>query len=131
MNKFFHILLLICVIGGAMLPFAGHNIAQAANGILRGSLDDTAKSALLKTGDAAPITATAAAGKIIGIALTYLGILFLILAVYAGITWMTAGGKTESTKKAKDILIAATIGFAVCLMAYQLTSYIITNIVIQ
>lgn len=109
---------------GAFLP-------AGAAGILRGSLDDTAKSAQLAASQGAPISAAALVGKIVGIALVFLGVLFLILAIYAGITWMVSGGKKESIKKAKDILIAASIGLAVCLMAYQVTSYIITNIVIQ
>lgn len=114
----------------AVFAFGAFSSAGAA-GILRGSLDDTAKSAQLAAGQGAPISAAALVGKIVGIALVFLGVIFLILALYAGITWMVSGGKKESIKKAKDILIAASIGLAVCLMAYQVTSYIITNIIIQ
>lgn len=127
MKKTFCIILLLTAILCSLSPAA----VQAATGALRSGLDDTAKSAQLKTGDAAPISAAAAVGKIVGIVLTFLGIIFLILAVYAGMIWMTAGGKAENTKKAKDILITAAIGLAICLMAYQLTAYVIQNIVIQ
>jgi len=50
------------------------------------------------------------AGQIIGTALSFVGVLFLILMIYAGIRWMTAQGNDQQVTKAKDQLINAIIG---------------------
>ena len=67
-------------------------------------------------------------GKIINIALTLVGVIFLILTVYGGYTWMIARGDETQAKKAKDIIIMATIGMAVVLAAYVLTNFIVTRL---
>lgn len=64
-------------------------------------------------------------GRIISIVLGSLGVIFLILLVYSGWVWMTAGGDAERVKKAQRILINATIGIIVVVMAYAITTFII------
>jgi len=61
-----------------------------------------------------------------GLAVAYqvVGLLFFILAVYAGILWMTAEGKEETITKARNILLAATIGMLVIVSAYTFTTFI-------
>lgn len=51
-----------------------------------------------------------------------LGILFLLLTVYAGFLWMTAQGDDSKVKKAKEILVAAVIGAVIMASAYVLTT---------
>ena len=65
--------------------------------------------------------------KYVGVGLSYLGILFMIMVLYAGITWMTAGGNAENTKKAQRTLIHASIGLAVTLMSYSITVFILNQ----
>jgi len=65
-------------------------------------------------------------GNIIKVFLSVLGLIFLILVLYAGYLWMTSQGDTEKIKKAKDILINATIGLIITLSAYAITSFIIS-----
>ncbi|MBI5230523.1 MAG: hypothetical protein HY981_04475 [Candidatus Magasanikbacteria bacterium] len=67
-------------------------------------------------------------GGIINIALTLVGVIFLILTVYGGYIWMIARGDETQAKKAKDIIIMATIGMAVVLAAYVLTNFIVTRL---
>ncbi|MFH1565463.1 MAG: hypothetical protein ABIC82_06550 [bacterium] len=73
-------------------------------------------------------TATPAqmAGQIIGAVLSLLGIIFLILMIYGGFTWMTARGDDQKTASAKDTMINATIGAIVVFSAYAISSYVIT-----
>lgn len=68
------------------------------------------------------------AGKIIGAALSLLGVVFLVLMVYGGILWMTAHGNAEQLKKSRDVIIAAIVGLIVVLMAYAITSFIMDNL---
>ena len=64
------------------------------------------------------------AANIIKIILGVLGTIFLVLAVYAGFLWMTAGGEEENISKAKKMLYNAVIGLAVVLSAYSLTLFV-------
>jgi len=63
-------------------------------------------------------------GQIVGAVLSFVGVLMLVLVVYAGILWMTAGGNQEQTKKAMGIIFAAVLGLFIILAAYALVSFI-------
>ncbi|MFA6171312.1 MAG: hypothetical protein WCW77_02815 [Patescibacteria group bacterium] len=65
-----------------------------------------------------------AAGKYVGVALTFLGIIFLGLMMYAGAAWMMARGNAEESKKAMSMLNDAMIGLIIVLGAYALTKFI-------
>ncbi len=63
-------------------------------------------------------------GSIIGLVLSFIGVIFLVLMIYAGISWMTAAGNQEKVTKAKDLIINAIIGLIIVLAAYAITSFI-------
>ncbi|MCF7794854.1 pilin [Patescibacteria group bacterium] len=63
-------------------------------------------------------------GSIIGTALSFLGVIFLLLTIAGGIMWMTAGGNTEQVAKAKKLITSAIIGLVIVFAAYALTSFI-------
>lgn len=67
-------------------------------------------------------------GKIIGIALSLVGVVFLVLMIYGGFLWMTAGGEAEKVKKAKGIIINAIIGLIIVLASYAITFFILDQI---
>lgn len=67
-------------------------------------------------------------GQVINIVLSFIGVLFFILMIYAGILWMTARGNDQQIAKAKDLLINAIIGLIITLAAYAITSFIGTSI---
>ena len=67
-------------------------------------------------------------GKIVGVGLSLIGVVFFILALYAGFTWMTALGNTEKVTKAKDILEAAIIGLVIVFAAYAISSFVFSAI---
>ncbi|MBT3230703.1 hypothetical protein HN358_02890 [Candidatus Uhrbacteria bacterium] len=64
--------------------------------------------------------------KIITPALALVGLIFLVLMVYAGFLWMTAGGASDQVQKAKDLMIRAVIGVIIITAAYAITTYIFT-----
>ena len=68
-------------------------------------------------------------GKIIGNILIFLGTIAVVLIVYAGFLWMTAGGNEEQIKKARGWLINATIGLVIILMAYGIAHYAVQKLV--
>lgn len=71
---------------------------------------------------------TTVIGSIIEIVLGLLGIVFVVLIVYAGFLWMTAGGGAEQVKKAKGILTNAIIGLIITIAAYAISAYVIEAI---
>ena len=62
---------------------------------------------------------------VIKIALSLIGTVFLVLVVYSGVLWMTAGGNEESVGKAKKLLFQGVIGLIIVLSAYGITQFII------
>ena len=70
-------------------------------------------------------------GSIIGTLLSFLGVIFMVLVIYAGVLWMTARGAEAQVDKAKDILVNAIIGLILVLAAYAITAFVggqLTNI---
>lgn len=62
--------------------------------------------------------------NIIKILLGFLGTIAVVLIIYAGFLWMTAGGKPDNTKKAKDIMLAAVTGLVIILISYGITLFV-------
>ncbi len=63
--------------------------------------------------------------RIIRAAFGLVGIVMVVLIIYAGFLWMTAGGNDEQIGKAKKIIINATIGLAIMLSAVAIVSFVI------
>jgi len=64
------------------------------------------------------------AGVYIGLVLSFVGVLFLGLMIYAGILWMTAAGNDQQITKAKNLLVNATIGIIIVFAAYAITVFL-------
>jgi hypothetical protein len=63
-------------------------------------------------------------GNVIGTVLSFVGVIFFLLVLYAGMSWMLAMGKEEKITQAKDMLFAAVIGLIVVLAAYAITNVV-------
>ncbi|MFZ5364641.1 MAG: Mbov_0395 family pilin-like conjugal transfer protein [Patescibacteria group bacterium] len=64
-------------------------------------------------------------GTIIKIVLGFLGVVLLIVIIYGGWLWMTAGGDEDQTKKAKSWIVNGIIGLIIILLAYAITNYVV------
>lgn len=67
--------------------------------------------------------------KLIRTALTFLGVISVVIVMYGGFVWMTAGGSAEKVDRAKRILINGVIGMVIILMSWAITTFIITALV--
>ncbi len=65
-------------------------------------------------------------GTIIGAILSLVGVLFMVLLVYGGILWMTAGGNDEQVARARKIIIQSVIGLIVVMLAYAVSVFLIS-----
>lgn len=68
-------------------------------------------------------------GNIINIVLSLLGLIFLVLGVYAGFKWMTARGEESEIEEAKDTLKNAIIGLVIVLASYAISSYVVSSVI--
>lgn len=91
-------------------------------------LGATAKEAGLKTGLAGK-SVPEIVGSIIGVALSMIGIIFMILMLYGGFMWMTSSGNTQKVDKAKELITSAAIGLVIVIAAYALTNFVIGALV--
>ena len=64
-------------------------------------------------------------GTVIKVFLGLLGIIFLILVIYSGFLWMTAGGDDKQVARAKKTLINAVVGIVIVLFSYAIASFIV------
>lgn len=62
--------------------------------------------------------------NIIRVALGLIGIVLVVIIIYGGYLWMTAGGNEEQIAKAKKVLINAVIGLIIILSAYAIVWFI-------
>lgn len=68
-------------------------------------------------------------GNIIGTVLSFVGVIFLILIIYGGISWMFSAGNDQKVEKAKSIIINAVIGLIIVFAAYFITDFIGTQFI--
>lgn len=64
--------------------------------------------------------------SIIGFALGFLGLFFLILIIVGGFQWMTSAGEDEKINKARAIIKSATIGLFIVLTSWIIASAVIS-----
>jgi hypothetical protein len=87
-------------------------------------LEETAQTAGINRGGANPAQAVS---QIVQWVLSFIGVLFLILMIYGGVTWMTSSGNQETIKKAQQIVGSAVLGLIIVLSAYAITLYMGTT----
>lgn len=68
-------------------------------------------------------------GLIINILLGFLGIVFLVLLIYAGFLWMTAAGDKSKVEKAQDMIRQAIIGLVVIVAAFAISNFVLQALV--
>jgi len=61
---------------------------------------------------------------IISVVLSMLGVIFIILFIYAGYNWMTAAGDEAKVEKARDTMWRAVIGLIIIVGAYSITYFV-------
>lgn len=70
-------------------------------------------------------------GSFINVGLSMLGLIFLVLALYAGFKWMTSGGESKGVDEAKGTLKNAVIGLIITLSAYAISQFVMEQLIAQ
>ncbi|TSC56476.1 MAG: hypothetical protein G01um101418_317 [Parcubacteria group bacterium Gr01-1014_18] len=64
-------------------------------------------------------------GKLIEQALQFLGLVILIIIIYGGFLWLTAGGNTDKAAEARTLIFNAFMGALIIGTAYAITAFIL------
>ena len=107
-------------LGAALLLF----LASPAWAQINAGLTPIASVTGLGTTDIRTIIA-----RIIYVGLGILGTILLVIIIYAGFLWMTAGGNEERVAQAKQWIKNAVIGLAIILSSYAITYFVISRLV--
>lgn len=99
---------LVCLIPILGQAYSGPEFGEEF-GLPSGSIEDTAKN-------------------IVNVVLSSLGLITVILIIYGGVVWMTAGGNEEKITKAKKVITSAIIGLAIILLAWSIFIFTLTTV---
>ena len=66
--------------------------------------------------------------QVINVILSFLGIIALIIILWGGFMWMTAGGNEEKVTKARQMLVAGVVGLAIVLAAYAIANFVVNSL---
>jgi heme/copper-type cytochrome/quinol oxidase subunit 2 len=62
--------------------------------------------------------------NLINILLGILGIIFLLLVLYGGFLWMTAGGNDDQASKGRKIIGNGIVGLIIIFVAFAITTFV-------
>lgn len=109
------------------LPFARFSLVHAASGQLEA--DDLLSSDFGDSTGLGQSDLQTTIGSLIRVALGFLGVVAVVIILFGGFKWMTAGGNEEKVSEAKRLIIAGIIGLAIILSAYAIASFVISSVV--
>ena len=64
------------------------------------------------------------AARIIRVVLELMGLIFLVLIIFAGFKWMTAGGDEEKITESKKLLTNSIIGLIIIFAAWSIATFV-------
>jgi len=91
-------------------------------------LNCVSQSGLAGGGGEQPLDPRIVVTRLINVSLGFLGIIAVVIILYAGFKWMTAGGNTEETEKARKIIMNAVIGLAIIMSAWAISRYVLIQL---
>lgn len=62
--------------------------------------------------------------NLVRVALGFIGIIMLVLTIYAGFLWFSARGNEDQVSQAKTILRNSVIGFVIVTLSYSITLFV-------
>lgn len=111
-----------------VLPIMGLTAIHSASADILTNIDQNLKNTQLNElgGEGENLPATI--GRIVGVLLGLLGVIFVVIVIYAGFMWMLAQGDDGKIAKARKTIIQGVIAIVIIFAAYAITSFVITQI---
>ena len=123
MNKLLTRIAPMALIGTMLLPTA--SLAQSPFQDAQSTLGQIGQEAQISTDRTLPEII----GQVINIILGFLGIVLLLLILYAGFLWMTAGGDESKVKTARQIIANSIIGLIIIVAAFAISNFVLQSLV--
>lgn len=118
MKKYFIIILIICSLAINLLPMAVYAQQEALDGI------NMLKNFIgLPSGDIRVIMSA-----LINQAISLMGIVFVVIILYAGFLYLFSMGDDEKIQKAKSTIFGGIIGLVIIFTSYSIASFVINSI---
>jgi len=121
MKKYFILLFTWFLLPSAVS--AGDSAIDKAKDSLKSSATSTLKTDTI-------LTPAQIANQIVNTAVSILGVISVLLIVYGGGMWLTAAGSDDKVKKAKQIITRTVIGVVIVGLAYAITQFILTELLV-
>jgi hypothetical protein len=67
-------------------------------------------------------------GNVIAVLLSFVGVVLLVIMLYAGFQWMTAGGDSKKVIEARGRIMNALIGLIILAASYAIVDFVITRL---
>jgi cbb3-type cytochrome oxidase subunit 3 len=115
---------LIVYLAISLAFFVSVNNVYAADSAAQNAYNNLGKAAINAYGELPSATLPETIGNIVGVGLSFIGVLFLGLMIYGGFYWMLARGNQAEVTKAKELIEAAVIGLIIVMAAYAITAYV-------
>lgn len=114
----------------ALIIFSGLNLAQAAglDDAFGNNLKNAAETGAGYASASDKNNLTAIISQVILGLLSLLGIVFLILMVYAGFLWMTARGEEDKITDAKNTIRRAIVGLVIVAGSYAIAYFVFNQL---
>lgn len=127
------VLSMILALAPIAADFTTVNQAEAAgwwDAVSTGGLNDVAPAYGQTAGTpAASYDIRVMAARIIRVILELLGIIALVIIIYAGFRWMTAGGDETKVEESKKQLTNGLIGLAIILVAFAIATFVLNRLI--
>ena len=118
---------LIIIIAGCMLLFGSATVLAAPN--LNAITNQVAQQSGYDVKGTSDTTISELVGRVIRYSLGFLGTIFLVLTIYAGVLRATAGGNEEQVGKSNNIFKMSVVGAIIIVSSYSLTTLVFRYIV--
>ena len=111
----------ILSLGAISLPAKAYDICSDAN------IDPDIKAAQGCPSSASTTTLPDAVIIALNAVVAVAGLVAVIFIIIGGINYMTSAGDPNKVKKAKDTILYAVIGLVICVLAFAIVNFVITN----
>ncbi len=122
-------IIILTVIFSAQFILVFNNTANAdslLDTVKEGGLEKIGSGAYDTAGEPTDIRQTIV--NIIKVFLTFLGLIFVVLILFAGYTWMTSQGNDDKINEAKSRMKTAIIGLIIIIASYSITVFMFDDV---
>ncbi|MCB9803098.1 hypothetical protein H6761_03780 [Candidatus Nomurabacteria bacterium] len=67
-------------------------------------------------------------GSLLNVALSFLGIIAVLIILLGGFKWMTSQGSSDKVDEAKKLIGAGVVGLIIILAAYAIVRFVLTEV---